>query len=282
MSNIKVHPIVASADDFQVVSIADYVKKLSSNLSSKHSYFAFMFIQKGQGIFEIDFNKYPIVSRNVVFINYGEYRNILADGNLEGWAVLFSKEYYNLIYTGNPKIKSDKIFHQMNHVIRLDSVYFNQIINLLEWIKLESRNNLTYRDEIICLVLKIIALVFYRDTLLSPRQYNKSNRHIEIIDQFNSAIDVYYKIWKLPAKYSKLLFVSPSYLNVLSKKRFGISAGQLIKNRIILEAKRLLNHTTLSVEEIGFELGFEYKSHFNKYFKLQTGLPPEKFRNQNR
>jgi AraC-like DNA-binding protein len=62
------------------------------------------------------------------------------------------------------------------------------------------------------------------------------------------------------------------------QKKSGKSAGELIRQRVLLEAKRLLAHTKLSVSEISFKLGFEDNSYFGRFFKKYNGLTPERFR----
>jgi AraC-like DNA-binding protein len=57
-----------------------------------------------------------------------------------------------------------------------------------------------------------------------------------------------------------------------------MSAEQFIRERVVLEAERLLLNTPLSVTEIAYELGFSDKSHFGKYFRKTTGESPARFR----
>jgi len=58
------------------------------------------------------------------------------------------------------------------------------------------------------------------------------------------------------------------------------SAGELIRDRIILEAKRLLVNAKMSVSEIAHELNFVDNSYFSRFFKKYAGVTPEVFRKQ--
>jgi AraC-like DNA-binding protein len=58
----------------------------------------------------------------------------------------------------------------------------------------------------------------------------------------------------------------------------GISAGEVIRNRVLLEAKRLLINLDLNIAEIGYRLNFNDNSYFTKFFKKYTGQLPEEFR----
>jgi len=83
----------------------------------------------------------------------------------------------------------------------------------------------------------------------------------------------------LPSEYAPLLHITANYLNAICREILDESASFLIKKRVILEAKRLITHTTMTISEISFFLNFEDKSHFGKYFKKSVGLTPESFRN---
>ncbi len=75
-----------------------------------------------------------------------------------------------------------------------------------------------------------------------------------------------------------MLFVTPNHLNALSKHVTGKPAGELIRDRVILEARRLLVNTGTTIAEVASELEFEDNSYFSKFFKKYTGQTPEAFR----
>jgi AraC family transcriptional regulator, transcriptional activator of pobA len=67
-------------------------------------------------------------------------------------------------------------------------------------------------------------------------------------------------------------------LNAICNEMLGISAGEVIRNRVLLEAKRLLINLDLNISEIGYRLNFNDNSYFAKFFKKYTGMLPEEFR----
>ena len=76
-----------------------------------------------------------------------------------------------------------------------------------------------------------------------------------------------------------MLYITPNHLNACCKEVLGIPAGEVIRNRIVLEAKRLLVNLQLSISEIAYTLNFEDNSYFTKFFKKYAGVTPEEFRN---
>jgi AraC-like DNA-binding protein len=81
-----------------------------------------------------------------------------------------------------------------------------------------------------------------------------------------------------PADFAQQLHVHVNHLNSMVKKHTGKTTRALIHERVITEAKTLLRHTDWNVSEIAYALGFEYPSHFNKYFRQATSLSPLDYR----
>jgi len=92
---------------------------------------------------------------------------------------------------------------------------------------------------------------------------------------------VNYATLRLPKQYAELLYITPNHLNAICNDLLGYSAGKLIRDRVILEAKRLLINMDLMVAEIAEQLNFADQSYFIKFFKKQEGITPEKFRKLN-
>jgi len=81
-----------------------------------------------------------------------------------------------------------------------------------------------------------------------------------------------------PADFAQQLHVHVNHLNSVVKKHTGKTTRAIVHERVIAEAKTLLRHADWNVSEIAYALGFEYPSHFNKYFRQATGLSPMDFR----
>jgi AraC family transcriptional activator of pobA len=78
--------------------------------------------------------------------------------------------------------------------------------------------------------------------------------------------------------YAGKLAMTPDRLNDHVKRATGVTAGHLLRQRILTEAKRQLVFTRLTVGEIAYDLAFADPSHFGRFFKKQTGTTPQAFR----
>lgn len=78
--------------------------------------------------------------------------------------------------------------------------------------------------------------------------------------------------------YAKALAMTSDRLNDHVKRATGVTAGHLIRQRVLTEAKRELVFTGSAIHEIAYELGFADPSHFARFFRRQTGMTPQDFR----
>ncbi len=99
-----------------------------------------------------------------------------------------------------------------------------------------------------------------------------------LYSDFLSLVEKHYKAHRKTSFYANELNVSPNYLNDCIRTVTGANVSSIIKNRVILEAKRQLIHSNLDVTEIAYSLGFEDKNYFWKYFKQSTKFVPGEFR----
>ena len=80
------------------------------------------------------------------------------------------------------------------------------------------------------------------------------------------------------APYARQLAVSPNHLNALCRRHLGLTAKQVIGERLGIEARRLLRHSDASIAEIAFALGFCDPSHFTRFFRRHAGCGPRTYR----
>lgn len=105
-----------------------------------------------------------------------------------------------------------------------------------------------------------------------------ASNQLDIVRQYNVLVDTHFRTKKQVREYADLLHRSPKTLSNLFAKYGSKSPLQLIKERTVLEAKRLLYYTDKQVQEIAYELGFEAPEHFSKYFKSVAGTTPGEYK----
>jgi AraC-like DNA-binding protein len=98
------------------------------------------------------------------------------------------------------------------------------------------------------------------------------------IRQFGALLNQHYRTRRSVRDYAELLHLTANYLNALCRRVLGQTASDLIHARVVLEARRLLTHSALSVAQVADELGFDDPSYFGRYFRKYVGQSPEAFR----
>lgn len=268
----------ATRNEFLMMPFSAFNGKLKSGLHYKNKFYAVLLFENANGSIIIDDREFELKSQTFFFINYNQVYYFKDHESNEGEVILFTKSFYNHVYTGNKMIKSDTALHNVSPFISLKSENLSDIKQTLKELRSEYQSHRQSRKEIICLLLKVFVLKYIRNSSKKDLINRSVDHKKKVIDDFNDLVNLHYKELKTTSKYAEKLNINASYLNTLVKEILDITAGQVIKNRIILEAERLLLHTSLSIIEISYELGFNDNSHFGKYFKSVRGVSPNNFR----
>jgi AraC family transcriptional regulator, transcriptional activator of pobA len=100
------------------------------------------------------------------------------------------------------------------------------------------------------------------------------------VAQLRALIDAFFCNERLLGFYAEKLGMSVDRLNDHVKRATGVTAGHLIRQRVLTEAKHQLVFTTQPIHDISEQLSFADPSHFARFFRKQTGAAPHQFREQ--
>ncbi|WP_293308625.1 helix-turn-helix domain-containing protein [Pedobacter sp. UBA5917] len=237
-----------------------------------------LFVKKGAKA-TVDFKDYELEKDSVFFINAGQY--FAFDANCEGIMLFYNRDFY-CVEIHDKEVACDGIlFHNVYEipVIELDdihSVLFNQIF-------LEIRSELDLQDTAMEeMVRTLLKQLIIKSTRIWKHEHHVSSEEarqdLEFSRNFSQLVEWNYTRYHTVAEYADLLKVTPKILSKRISKQSKDTPNDLIKNRIILEAKRLLVHTTLSVKEIAYKLSYDDPSYFIRLFTKQAATPPQQFR----
>lgn len=98
------------------------------------------------------------------------------------------------------------------------------------------------------------------------------------VDELRRLVDEHFRKERLISFYAEKLAMTPDRLNDHVKRATGVTAGHLIRQRVLTEAKRQLVFTNQAIHEIAYDLAFSDPSHFTRFFRKQTGTTPQAFR----
>jgi AraC family transcriptional activator of pobA len=98
------------------------------------------------------------------------------------------------------------------------------------------------------------------------------------VEALRALLEEHFRKERLLEFYAEKLAVTPDRLNDIVKRATGVTAGHLIRQRVLTEAKRQLVFTSLAIHEVAYDLSFSDPSHFARFFRKQTGTTPQAFR----
>lgn len=149
----------------------------------------------------------------------------------------------------------------------------------------EQESDYTYKDE---LIRNYINLIIHEALKLQPSEVYTSSRNgkARIASVFLELLERQFPIetpssplkMKTAQDYAQNLNIHVNYLNRAVKEITGRSTTNLITQRILTEAKALLQHTDWNISEVASALGFEYTTYFNNFFKKLTRTNPKSVR----
>lgn len=246
-----------------------------------HNYYHLVYFTEGSGEHLIDFEKFPVKTGMMYFMKPGQVHQWYFKEKYDGFVVNFSSNFFDWIGINSSLLQKFSFLQSIkitDHVIELNKELQAIISPLFENIINENLLNDQFTN------LKIGSQLLELFILIERNYFADSNAVNDyksvLLNNFQTLIDQHFKVKKLPKDYAEMLYITPNHLNALCKDLGGISAGELIRSRVVLEAKRLLVNKELSVSEIAYELNFQDASYFVKFFKKYTNFTPEQFRKQ--
>jgi AraC-like DNA-binding protein len=149
---------------------------------------------------------------------------------------------------------------------------------LLEFYESPSQYGQPVMQSMLKTCLGIFTSLFEKEILERTVQTRPS----AITSQFRKLLSQHFKTVKSPSEYAGMLSITSSYLNEVVKETSGQPVSHWIQNEVIMEAKRLLYYTDLSIKEIAFGLGYEDHTYFSRLFRKVTGRSAGQFRDEYR
>lgn len=233
----------------------------------RDDYYLFGIIAEGEAVVAIDFKEIRLTARQAIILTPGQIHfSLKSSGNMAGWLMAISPEH----------LDSDEAEaierYSLNPVpVTLSDRSYTQLTSLLDI--MYDRMGETHIA--LHLAGAVRSLIFSE---VRTDAADVSDRHREITLRFKRLLDKNIRDEKQPAKYAGMLNISPSYMNEAVKAVTGLNVSALIRGKAVLHAKRLLRHTSLTAQEIAYDLGYDDYAYFSKLFKKETGVSPARFR----
>jgi len=278
---IPLHRLKESTDQgFQVEKVnigSPAVDKVAMMETHRDDHYIFLLHETGRSRVMIDFSNYTIKDREILIILPGQvHRYLSSEKGTSGWFValdvgmmpeMFRTVLEEPLLVQGPLRPKEEALHPVL-----------QTLELMHGIICRQPAGGYDRQVIYGLLHVFVALM---TALYSERSQGKADTALRprlITQEFRKMLSQRYKELKSPAGYAAELNLSLSYLNEVVKATTGSAVSYWIHQEIVLEAKRLLYHSTSSVKEIAHQLGYEDHAYFSRMFSKEAGQTPGAFR----
>jgi len=232
-------------------------------------------------IIQVDFQEIEMKTDSLLFIN----PNVVLKPceTVGGQLMHFNKDFY-CVQIHDQEVACDGILY--NNVFEIPFINLNEkqsveIQRIISDIQTEMKDEDSSTEEMLRILLKMIIL---KSTRIWKQQHQladiEQQADVQFLRKFSKMVEQHYKTLHTVADYADLLFITPKNLSKKVKLVSKETPNEIIKNRIILESKRLLAHTSMTVKEIAYSLNYEDDAYFIRFFTKNTGISPSTFRKQ--
>lgn len=287
--------------DKNIIPTYDIYKKLNSDIQfecwtldethnpydssqpHRHNYYEIFFFDKSGGVHEIDFQAYPVKKNLLHLISPEQVHLLKRKSSVDGFVLSFTKEFCSLNLDNEITIDDFPFFNNPSSPPILELKKSRQqktILELVEKLKDEFHSDHSDKANVLRSYLHILLIhlkrIFQSTNSISTEIFAKN----DLVRKFKLLVEKNFIQKKSVTEYAEMLHISSGHLNDTIHEAIGKTASDLIHERIILEAKRLLYHSSQNIKEIAYHLNFEDPSYFVKFFKNYTDITPETFRQQ--
>ncbi len=255
-----------------------------ANENEQSDYYKIFWIEDGYGEYQIDFKSFKIEKSGLFFLSPGQILTIESEKVKSGYQISFDREFYCVETHGKEIACNGVLFNNVHRatmipLVKEDNPYFLDVLqNMMKEIESPGPAHREMLETYLRMFL-IGALRKWESLNLKPEV--KEDEQSRLAADFIALVEKHFTHFHSVTAYAEKLGVSPKSiskrLNILGYKK----PTEIIRDRIVLQAKRELRFSNKSVKEIAFELGFDDPAYFTRYFKKGVGESPLSYREKN-
>lgn len=245
----------------------------------RHDWYELLIVTQGEGQHIVDFSPYTVEPPVCFFLSPDQVHHWQLTKPLEGYALLFTEEFLGFPSSNFVRAHDFAFFHHVGQApylsIRPES--FAMINGLLIGMTEEFNQKNARSFSVLRAYLHILLTQLHR-LYVAEHPDAHSLQTSSLVRQFKQLVSEHFITDHTVQDYAKRIGISTSHLTDTIKTVTGHTPGHIIRQKLSVEAKRLLAHSSLTAAEIGYQLNFDDSSYFGRFFKRETGMSPSKFR----
>ncbi len=231
----------------------------------------------------VDFKLYTLKKGSALFVSKNQVHHFTPQlRTADGTAIILNSRFMDKYHFLSDNLKLNRLFnyHLSSPVITPDDMGDDSFLDIAALLYKEfALDNSFAKSEMLRTLLHILLLRAERSKEACSNESVKPY-WLEIFQNFKDLLETDYVKTRNSRLYAKKLLISYKFLNDIVKKLTGKTAKTFIDQFVIIEIKRLLASTSLTISEIAYESGFVEPPNMIKFFKRNTNTTPLKFRQE--
>lgn len=270
--------------EFEIVDIEKVlnVKKGMMTVPHRAQFYHVIWVEKGNANHFIDFKPVRIEDNTLLFMPQNCVNKFDENGTYKGKAIIFTDSFFCKNNHDIQFLRSSMLFSDLYDIAKVkvgpQLSDLKVIFNSMETEYIKEPDSAQYY--ILHNLLHIFLLQAEREMKKQGFEELKPSANLDYLMLFKDLLEENFKTEKSVNKYASELSISEKQLHKSTTTLLDKTPKQIIDERVLLEAKRLLSHTNESIKEIAYELGYDEPTNFIKYFRKHTNTTPSEFREQ--
>ncbi len=285
--NINLFQSGAKHSDFYFNLLKDHLLRSHRHIERphRHDFYACIFFTKGTGIHEIDFRTYDVSAGSLFFMSPGQVHSWKLSEDADGFIFFHSQEFFDLHYV-NQKLRQYPFFSSIQYPrkLQLEENNLVEFSDLFSKIGNENASSAMLSENLLLAFISQLyietARLFSEEKIIGIQNANTS--YIQHYQHFEELLEQNFIKEKSAFQYAERLNLTTKHLNRITQTVVQKTVSEIITERTILEAKRMLIYLDESLVDIAFRLGYEEYSYFVRVFRKKTGQTPSSFIKENK
>jgi AraC family transcriptional activator of pobA len=249
----------------------------------QHTYYEIIWVETGHGVHTIDLTDYSYSGPCLFLLHPKNVHKIHKKTLSQGGVIKFNDRFFENDEPQSKFLLKFTVFNDVDvfPVINLSTDEAKEIKSFFEILHSQGKTDQIFTSALILNLLKSLLLKIYQIKKKNVPIQSISNFSFIQFQEFQALIEHNFKQQHRLTFYCEILKVSSKTLNEICKNISHKTSQGIVKDRLLLEAKRMLMYTHLSVKEIAFHLGFEDSAYFTRFFTTNIKLSPKAFKKSN-
>lgn len=239
-------------------------------------------VSKGGGWIAIEDNSWEIKAPSLIIIPAGIAHEIRFEAQTDGYVVTAALNYIRTMSITDRRLMDiclvGQVYSLAKNEIQYEDIFdaFKQMHKEFIW------SAIGRRPAIMAQFLRVLVGLMRVQLSMTSVPEKRPSKNYDLIMKYRELVEQKFRLEKNLEYYARELGITLPKLNQACKSQLGKTSSEILYERLIVEAKRYLLYSELTVSEIGYSIGFDDPAYFSRFFSKRVGRPPGTYRSNSK